>query len=76
MVTVKVSNPSKTPALQIRLTLRHAKSGLRVLPVYYGDNYFSLLSGESRTIRIETRDAVADPQVTTGGWNIESTSLN
>ena len=38
----------------MRLTLRNAKTGERILPVYYDDNYFSLLPGESREFRIET----------------------
>jgi hypothetical protein len=76
VVSVTVSNPSKTPALQVRLTLRDAKTGQRILPVYYQDNYFSLLPGESREVRIETRRAVKDIRVTTDGWNIESGSLD
>jgi len=76
VVTVKVSNPSKTPALEIRLTLRDTKTGQRVLPVYYEDNYFSLLPGESKSVRIETRDAVKNVRVTTDGWNIEPGNLD
>jgi hypothetical protein len=76
LVTVKVSNPSKTPALEIRLTLRDAKTGQRVLPVYYEDNYFSLLPGESKSVQIETRDSVKNVRVTTDGWNIEPGNLD
>jgi Glycosyl hydrolase 2 galactose-binding domain-like/Exo-beta-D-glucosaminidase Ig-fold domain/Glycosyl hydrolases family 2/Glycosyl hydrolases family 2, TIM barrel domain len=75
----RVINPSQTPALEVRLTLRNAKSGKRVLPVYYDDNYFSLLPGESREFHIETRvgavphdDAV---DVSVDGWNIKSANL-
>lgn len=75
-VVVKVSNPGKVPALEIRLTLRDAKTGARILPVYYEDNYFSLLPGESRTVRIETQSADKALRVGTDGWNIESTNLN
>jgi hypothetical protein len=72
----KVTNPSKTPALLVRLTLRDAKTGQCILPVYYDDNYFSLLPGESRDFRIETRDPVKNTIVDTTGWNIESTRLH
>jgi hypothetical protein len=75
-VEVIVSNPNKTPALLIRLTLRDAKTGTRILPAYYEDNYFSLLPGESRTVRIETRSADEAVSVSTDGWNIETTNLN
>jgi hypothetical protein len=76
VVSVKVSNPSKTPALEVRLTLRDAKTGQRILPVYYEDNYFSLLPGESRNVQIETRDSVKNVRVTTDGWNIEPGNLD
>ena len=65
-----VTNPSKTPALLVRLTLRDGKTGQRILPAYYDDNYFSLLPGESRDFQIETRDAVRSMIVDADGWNI------
>jgi hypothetical protein len=75
-VEVTVSNHGKVPALAIRLTLRDAKTGERILPAYYEDNYFSLLPGESRNIRIETRSgSKAAVRVTTDGWNIEPGNL-
>ncbi|MDE3066330.1 MAG: hypothetical protein KGJ60_02135 [Verrucomicrobiota bacterium] len=76
VVEAEVKNPSQTPALQIRLTLRDARTGLRILPVYYGENYFSLLAGESRTIRIESPVAAREVRVTTDGWNIKPTKLD
>jgi len=75
VITGKVTNPGKTPALAVRLTLRDAKTGRRVLPVYYDDNYFSLLSGESREIRIETPIAPEQPEVDLTGWNIVPRNL-
>jgi hypothetical protein len=66
-----LANNSKTPALAIRLTLRDAQTGGRILPVYYQDNYFSLLPGESRAIRIESPATAPDISVTADGWNIE-----
>ena len=75
-VEVTVSNSGKVPALAVRLTLRDAKTGERILPAYYQNNYFSLLPGESRNIRIETRDtSKAAVRVSTDGWNIESGNL-
>jgi hypothetical protein len=70
-VEVRVTNPSQTPALAVRLTLRDGKSGQMILPVYYGDNYFSLLPGESREVRIESPGASRDSNVTLDGWNVE-----
>ncbi|HLX70541.1 MAG TPA: glycoside hydrolase family 2 protein [Verrucomicrobiae bacterium] len=74
-VEVKLSNPGKVPALEVQLTLRDAKTGERILPVYYEDNYFSLLPGESRTIQIESHNDAKAVKVTVDGWNIEPGDL-
>jgi hypothetical protein len=71
-VVARLENTSATPALMIRLTLRDAGTGQRILPVYYGDNYISLLPGESREIRIESgASAMQKLAVTLNGWNID-----
>ena len=52
--------------------LRRQKTNERVLPVYYTDNYVSLLPGESRTLTIEAaaKDLRGDgPLVVLDGWN-------
>jgi len=72
-LAVKVTNPSQGVALMIRLKVIRAGSGERVLPILYEDNYFSLLSGESRTVSVEF--AVANlagelPKLAVEGWNI------
>ncbi|HSY16796.1 MAG TPA: glycoside hydrolase family 2 TIM barrel-domain containing protein [Candidatus Acidoferrales bacterium] len=72
----KVANPSRTPALLVGLTLRDAKTGQRILPAYYDDNYFSLLPGKSRNFRVETRDSNQAVVVDVTGWNIEETTLH
>jgi hypothetical protein len=48
------------------------KSGERVLPVFYDDNYVSLVPGESRTIHIDAdlKDLNGeDALVVLDGWN-------
>jgi beta-mannosidase len=55
------------------LQLRHQRSGERVLPVYYSDNYISLLPNETRTIAMEaaTSDLKGeDALVVVDGWNV------
>jgi Exo-beta-D-glucosaminidase Ig-fold domain len=68
-----VANPSTTIALMAHFQLRRQASGDRVLPVYYSDNYPSLLPGEFTRIRIEA--AIADlrgqePRLMLDGWNV------
>jgi hypothetical protein len=72
-LTIHVSNPTRSVALMIRLKVIRAKSGKRVLPIFYEDNYFSLLPGESRTVSAEfatTNLAGEQPKLAVEGWNI------
>jgi len=73
LVTVTLHNPTKSVALMAHLQLRRQHSGERVLPVYYSDNYVSLLPGENRTITIQA-DAKEfngeDALVVVDGWNV------
>ncbi|MGW3796152.1 galactose-binding domain-containing protein, partial [Micromonospora arida] len=50
-VTTTVRNQGRTVAALVRLAVRDQR-GERVLPVRYDDNYFWLLPGESREVRI------------------------
>jgi len=71
-LTVTLHNPTSQIALMAHLQLRR-KSGERVLPVFYSDNYISLVPNETRTITI---DAAAsdfhgeDALVVVDGWNV------
>jgi hypothetical protein len=49
---VTIANTGSTVAFFIRLKVVD-NSGNRILPVYYSDNYFTLLPGESKTIALE-----------------------
>jgi hypothetical protein len=72
LVTVTLHNSAATVALMAHLQLRR-KSGARVLPVFYSDNYVSLVPGESRTITIEAdlKDLGGeDASVVVDGWNV------
>ena len=76
-ISVTLHNSGPGIALMAHLQLRHGQPSNqapeRVLPVYYSDNYVSLVPGESRTITIEA--AAADlkgesPLIFVDGWNI------
>ena len=73
VVSVTLHNPGKEVALMTHLQLRRKRSGERVLPVYYSDNYISLLPDETRTITMEaaTSDLKGeDALVMVDGWNV------
>lgn len=50
-------NPERVPAILTRLTAVREKSGDRILPALYSDNYVTLMPGESVTIRTEVQEA-------------------
>jgi Exo-beta-D-glucosaminidase Ig-fold domain/Glycosyl hydrolases family 2/Glycosyl hydrolases family 2, TIM barrel domain/Glycosyl hydrolases family 2, sugar binding domain len=73
ILSVTLHNPGAQVALMAHVQLRRKKSGERVLPVYYSDNYVSLLPNESRTITIEvaTPDLKGEEAlVLVDGWNV------
>jgi hypothetical protein len=70
---VALHNPGTQVALMAHLQLRRKGSNERVLPVYYSDNYVSLVAKESMTITIEaaTRDLKGDAGlILIDGWNV------
>jgi beta-mannosidase len=78
-VDVTLHNPGKQIALMTHLQLRRKRSGERVLPVYYSDNYVSLLPNESRTITIEAVSADLKGEgalVLVDGWNVGVASVS
>jgi hypothetical protein len=73
LLSVTLHNPGTQVALMAHLQLRRKNSGERVLPVYYSDNYVSLLPNESRTVTIEvaTSDLKGEAAlVLVDGWNV------
>ena len=49
---VTVTNTGSALAFQVRLKLIEAESGEEILPVFWDANYFELMPGEKRTIRV------------------------
>ncbi|HLT72922.1 MAG TPA: glycoside hydrolase family 2 TIM barrel-domain containing protein, partial [Cyclobacteriaceae bacterium] len=71
---VSLKNNTSDIALMARLKVVGKKTGKRLLPVFYEDNYFSLVPEEAKTVMIEidnkhTMDDI--PQVAIEGWNIK-----
>ncbi|HSY18969.1 MAG TPA: glycoside hydrolase family 2 protein [Candidatus Acidoferrales bacterium] len=72
--TVTVKNPTRSLAFMAWLRLQHAADAKPVRPAFYDDNFFSLLPGESRTVRIKFGDRAADMKevrLLVDGWNVE-----
>ena len=75
---VTLDNPSKTLAFLVRLRILAGKKGEEVLPVFWEDNYFSLLPGEKRSVaaRYSRKDlGGAKPALAIDGWNISPATV-
>jgi hypothetical protein len=73
LLDVTLSNPTSQVAVMAHVQLRKQRSNERVLPVFYSDNYVSLLPGEKKTISIDAANADLDgqqPLVVVDGWNV------
>jgi len=69
--TVTLTNSGKTIAFFVRLQVV-GSDGNEALPVFWSDNYVSLLPGEARsfTARYAPRDLHGPPHVVLSGWNV------
>jgi hypothetical protein len=74
LLTTELHNVAAQPALMVRLKAVREKSGDRILPALYSDNYIALMPGERRTIHTELADADTrgeNPRVVVEGFNVE-----
>ena len=75
-LVTRLQNSTSYPALMVKLTVVREKSGDRILPAIYNDNYFTLLPGEQRTIQTELNHADTRgerPRMLVRGFNVEGT---
>lgn len=68
---VTISNPEGGPvAFFNRVALTDPKTGERILPAFYSDNYLSVVPGGTKTITVEYPGySGGTPKVTVLGWN-------
>jgi mannosylglycoprotein endo-beta-mannosidase len=68
--SIQLVNGGQPVAFFLQLQVRDAGGTNRVLPVFYSDNYFSLLRGERRTIALDFAFVGnGRPQLWLEGWN-------
>jgi hypothetical protein len=68
LVDVTLTNTGNAPALNAKITML-GDDGQRVLPVYYDDNYVTLLPGETRHLEVHC-PASNCTKITLRGWNV------
>lgn len=71
--TVTLENRSSVPAIMIRLSVVGRRDGEQILPMFYGDNYFSLMPGEVKEVSLKWYEADTRgnrPRVRITGYNL------
>ena len=69
-ITATLNNAGKTIAFFIELKISDKKTGETILPVFWEDNYVSLLFGEKRTIEAAFPSTKGHIVLTINGWNL------
>jgi exo-1,4-beta-D-glucosaminidase len=75
---VTIENTGSGLAFLVRLRLLKGKDGPEVLPVFFDDNYISLLPGEKREITVHVRKSdlgAAKPVLAVDGFNVAPVQL-
>jgi exo-1,4-beta-D-glucosaminidase len=73
-VTLKVKNPTSHLAFMVYLDLKKGQTNESVVPVFWKENYFTLLPGQERTVSVSCHTSDLSGQkarVVVGGWNVE-----
>ncbi len=75
---ITVENTGSGLAFLVRLRLLKGKDGPEILPVFFDDNYISLLPGEKREITVHVRNTdlgASKPVLALDGFNVAPTQL-
>src|SRR5439155_13597587 len=73
-LTVVAENKGRSVAFMVHPRVTRGKSGEDVTPIFWSDNYFSLLPGERRTVTAQFDSNElhgATPELVVEGWNVE-----
>jgi len=73
-VVVKIENVSDYLAFFIEFGVLGKSSGQTILPVFWEDNYVSLLPGETRYLKATFGPCDDEPVLTVDGWNLSRRS--
>ncbi|MGB6899634.1 MAG: glycoside hydrolase family 2 protein, partial [Candidatus Acidiferrum sp.] len=75
---VTVENTGSGLAFLVRLRLLQGKDGAEILPVFWDDNYISLLPGEKREVTVHVRKhdlGEAKPALAVDGFNVDPVQI-
>ena len=77
-ITVTAKNPGTSIAFMAHLRLTHGPGGEDVVPIFWSDNYFSLLPGEERQVTATYDSSALDGKaavLVVDGYNVASKTL-
>ena len=78
-IEVSIQNPEGNPlAFFLRVALIDAVTGKRMLPVFYSDNYVSVVPGTTESVILEagTGRIPRDARITVSGWNVPEQTVS
>ena len=76
-LTVVAENKGDSVAFMVHPRLIRGKGGDDVTPIFWSDNYFSLLPGEKKSVTAKFDSSLlqgASPELVVDGWNVEPTA--
>jgi exo-1,4-beta-D-glucosaminidase len=79
LVAVRVNNPNASVAFQVNLRITKGKGGDDLVPIFWDDNYFSLLPGEEKAVTATYDSADAEgkvPVLELDGYNVAPAAAN
>ena len=74
-----LENTGKSVAFLTRLRLVRGKEHIEILPIFWSDNYISLLPGEKREASVHVRKSDlrgGEPELLVDGWNLEQKAIH
>ncbi|MFO7668380.1 MAG: discoidin domain-containing protein [Bacteroidales bacterium] len=74
---IKLNNVSESVSIMNRIKLKDTQSGESVLPVFFDDDYVTLLPGEKKTITMKIEEKYLenrDVEINLEGWNTSAQS--
>ncbi|MDT7828819.1 glycoside hydrolase family 2 TIM barrel-domain containing protein [Pricia sp. S334] len=74
-ISATLKNNGTVIAFLINLHVIEKETGEAILPIFWEDNFISLLPGEKRTLRA-TFTSTAVPELEVAGWNLNKTKTN
>lgn len=77
-MTLTIENKGDGIAFMVHPRVTQGKGGLDVAPIFWSDNYFSLLPGEKRNARARFDDSALagkEPVLEMEGYNVEPGSV-